>query len=133
ELSALMDPLYVKASTLRPGSPLHAEIARIKAESADPKTRAAAALALVQTKVRYLFLGMNLGGYVPTDADVTWERRFGDCKAKTALLLALLRELDIPAEAAMVHSAMGDGMNERLPALEMLDHILVRASIGGET
>jgi hypothetical protein len=133
ELSALMEPLYVKASTLKPGSPLLAEVARIKAESVDPKARAAAALTLVQSKVRYLFLGMNLGGYTPTDADVTWERRFGDCKAKTALLLALLRELDIPAEAAMVHSTMGDGLDERLPAIEMFDHILVRATIGGKT
>ena len=49
----------------------------------------------MQDKVRYVFLGMNTGGYVPADADVTWARRFGDCKGKTTLLLAVLHELGI--------------------------------------
>jgi hypothetical protein len=97
ELSALMAPLYAKAATLPAGAKLDAEIARIAAASKDPKARAAAALALVQDRVRYVFLGMNDGGLVPTDAETTWERRFGDCKGKTALLLALLHGLGVKA------------------------------------
>jgi hypothetical protein len=133
EVSALMAPLYVKASTLSESSPLKAEIAKIRAASSDPKTQAAAALHLVQDRVRYLFLSMDQGGYTPADADVTWARRFGDCKAKTALLLALLQGLGVEAEPAMVSTLAGDGADERLPAVEMFDHILVRAQIGGKT
>src|SRR5581483_3385007 len=85
DVSALMAPLYAKASVLAPDSPLRAEVARIKAASSDPKVRAALALRLVQDQTRYVFLGMNFGGYIPADANVTWSRRFGDCKGKTAL------------------------------------------------
>ncbi len=133
EVSALMAPLYDKASSLPPDSPLNAEIAKIRGASADPKVRAAAALHLVQDKVRYLFLGMNEGGLVPAEADTTWARRFGDCKGKTALLLALLRGLGIEAEPAMVSTTAGDGIDEELPLVSHFDHILVRARIGGKT
>lgn len=133
EISSLMAPLYQKAATLPADSPLNAEVARIRSASADPKVQAAAALHLVQDRIRYLFLGMNQGGYVPADADATWSRRFGDCKGKTALLLALLQGLGIEAEPALVSTGAGDGMDERLPSLEMFDHVLVRARIAGKT
>lgn len=133
EVSAVMAPLYAKASTLGPSSPLQAEIAKIKAASPDPKARAEAALALVQDQVRYLALSMDDGGYVPADADQTWKRRFGDCKGKTVLLLALLHGLGIEAQPALVNAANGDGLDLRLPSAGVFDHVLVRATIAGRT
>ena len=133
DVAALMRPLYVKASTLDSKSPLLAEISRIKAVSSRPKQRAALALQFVQDKVRYLYLGMNAGGYVPADADVTWRRRFGDCKGKTSLLLALLHGLDIDAEPTLVSTSGGDGLDQRLPVLGVFDHVIVRAQIEGKT
>jgi tetratricopeptide (TPR) repeat protein len=132
EVSALMAPLYRKAATLAPESPLRAEIERIKAASPDPKIRAEMALRLVQDQVRYVALLLNLGGYTPAAADLTWSRRFGDCKGKTALLLALLDGLGIEAEPALVNTTAGDQLSVVLPALSVFDHVLVRARIGGK-
>ena len=132
QLSLLFAPLYAKASTLKADSPLKAEIASIAAASSDPVKRTEAALALVQDKVRYVFLGMNDGGLVPADADVTWQRRFADCKGKTALLIALLNGLGIAAEPAIVSTALGDGLDERLPMSAFFNHVIVRATIGGK-
>ncbi|HEY1751901.1 MAG TPA: DUF3857 domain-containing protein [Caulobacteraceae bacterium] len=131
DVSALIAPLFDKAATLGATSPLRAEAQKIRAATSDPKAQAAAALKLVQDQIRYLFLGMNLGGYTPAPADLTWSRRFGDCKGKTVVLLALLHELGIEAEPVLVSSTLGDGMNERLPMVELFDHVLVRAHIGG--
>ena len=131
DISALLAPLFENAATLAPDSPLKAEAAKIRSASGDPKTQAAAALKLVQDKIRYLFLGMNQGGYVPATADLTWSRRFGDCKGKTVVLLALLHDLGIEAEPVLVSTTVGDGMDERLPLVELFDHVLVRAHIGG--
>ena len=50
-------------------------------------------------------------------ADLTWERRFGDCKGKTVLLLALLHELNIQAQPSLISTQSGDGMDARLPTL----------------
>lgn len=133
EVSTLMAPYYDKAAVLKPDSPLWVEIAKIKAASADPKVQAAAALRLVQDQVRYLFLGMNNGGFIPAVADVSWSRRFGDCKGKTALLLAILRELGIQAEPALVDTQYGEDLDTRPPMVAAFDHVIVRAVVGGKT
>lgn len=130
--SALVAPLYGKAAQLKPDSPLHDEVAKIKAASSDPEVQAMLALQLVESQVRYVFLGMNESGIVPAEADATWTRRFGDCKGKSTLLTALLRELGIKAEPALVSTGLGDGLDQRLPMAAYFDHVIVRAEIGGK-
>jgi tetratricopeptide (TPR) repeat protein len=132
EVSALMAPYYDKASQLNPDSPLHAEVARIKTGSSDPKVQAAMALSLVENQVRYLFLGMNNGGFIPAAADLNWSRRFGDCKGKSVLLVALLRELGIKAEPALVDTRFGDDLDARPAMVGVFDHVIVRAEISGK-
>lgn len=132
EVAAIVAPLFAKASTLTADSPLKAEAAKIRALSPDPKVQAAAALKLVQDQVRYLGLVLTDGGYTPVDADKTWARRFGECKAKTALLIALLKELGVDAEPALVSAYGGEGLDKRLPRMGAFDHVIVRAVIGGK-
>jgi transglutaminase-like putative cysteine protease len=133
DVSRVMSPHFAKAAALKPDSDVRAQAAAIAAEHKDSKARAFAALKLVEDQTRYLFLGMGEGGYIPAAADETWDRRFGDCKGKTVLLLALLKELGIEAEPALVSLGGGDGMDERLPSLSAFNHVLVRASIEGRT
>ncbi len=133
EIAAVMAPMYDEALKLAPDSPLRAEVAKIASSTSDPKRRADAALRLVQDQVRYLFLGMDLGGYTPASADVTWSRRFGDCKGKSVLLAALLRELGIDADVMFVSTIIGDGMNEQLPLTAAFNHAIVRVRIDGKT
>jgi tetratricopeptide (TPR) repeat protein len=130
---ALMAPLFAKAEVLPADGPLHGEIEKIRALSPDPRLRAEAALALVQDRVRYVLLSLNDGGLVPADAATTWGRRFGDCKGKTVLLLSILHALGIEAQPVLVSTVMGDGMDKRLPAIGLFNHVLVRAIIGGRT
>jgi len=131
QLAGRFAPFYDAAARLAPDSPLRAEIARIRGASTDKRAQAAAALALVQDQVHYVFLGMNDGGLVPAAADLTWSRRFGDCKGKTVLLLALLHALEIDAQPVLVSTTNGDGLDTRLPMVGVFDHVLVRAMIGG--
>jgi transglutaminase-like putative cysteine protease len=133
EISRRMYPLYDEAARLAPDSPVRAEVARIAAHTNDPKERTFAALQLVEDKTRYLALSMGDGGYRPAPADETWARRFGDCKGKTVLLLALLRELGVDAEPAIVSTTSGDGMDERVAAAGQFNHIIVRARIDGKS
>lgn len=131
DIAVALKPLYDHSRSIAPDSPLQAEIERIRALSDDPAVRAAAALRMVQDQVRYVALMMGEGALTPATADETWNRRFGDCKGKTVLLLALLDGLGIEAEPAAVSIQNGDGMNDRLPMVSAFDHVLVRAVIGG--
>lgn len=131
DLSRAMDSLFTGASRLASDSTLREQIRKIQAQSGNSRLQAEAALRLVQDEVRYVYVGVNGGNLQPATADETWQRKFGDCKAKTVLLLALLKELGIPARAVLVNSLGGDGIDGYLPSPELFDHVLVRASLGG--
>jgi len=131
-VSSMFAPLYQSASQIDDRSPLRQEAARIAAEHDGDMARARAALELVQQQVRYVFVGLDGGNLMPATADETWERRYGDCKGKTTLLLALLRELGVDAYPVLVNNAgIDDGLDLRLPIPGLFDHVLVRARIDG--
>ncbi|UVO51718.1 tetratricopeptide repeat protein [Sphingomonas sp. SUN019] len=133
DIGALMTPLYQKAAVLPAEGPLRSEAERIRALSPDQKVQAEAALSLVQNRIRYVALMMGVGGYVPAEAAATWGRRYGDCKGKSVLLLTILHALNIEAQPVLVSTALGDGLDERLPLIGAFDHVIVRAKIGGKT
>ena len=133
DVARLMAPLYKRAAVIPATGALHDEIEKIRNATADPKLRAQQALQLVQDRVRYVALLMGQGSYVPADAGTTWARRFGDCKAKSALLVAALHSLGIEAEPLFVQTNGGDAIHDRLPMVSYFDHVLVRAHIEGKT
>lgn len=133
DVSKAMAPHYAADGLIPAGSTIANETAAIKAATQDPLRRTAMALQLVQDKIRYLAVGMDGGNYIPQSPIKTWEVRYGDCKAKTLLLLAILKELEIEAEPVLAHSALGDVVPLRVPSALAFNHILVRATVNGET
>lgn len=131
EVSALFAPYYQTDGTIAQGSPIGREIARIEAATSDDAERAAMVLRFVQDEIAYLANGMEGGNYIPQSPVETWESRLGDCKAKTLLLLAMLHEMDIEAEAAVVHASNGDAIPALLPMPAAFNHVVVRAEIDG--
>jgi len=132
ELATVFAPLYARASVLSADSPLRAELDRIRSANSSQADQVLAALRLVQEEVRYLALAMGEGRLIPATADETWNRRLGDCKGKTVLLLALLRELGVEARAVLV-SSFDDGLDQRLPTVFAFDHVIVQARVDGQT
>lgn len=128
-----MEVLFRTEGLIAPNSPIAAEVAKIAAASNDPRVRAAMALRVVQDEVRYLFNGMDGGNYVPQKPEFTWNARYGDCKAKTLLLLSMLRALGIEAEPVLANMGMGELIPVRLPAPAAFNHVLVRATIAGKS
>src|SRR3546814_2125871 len=127
---ALPISLFAKAARIDRGSALDREAARIATAHSAPLDRASAALKLVQRDVRYIYVGLGNGNLTPATAEETWQRRYGDCKGKTALLLALLARLGIEAEAVLANNSGGDdGRSERLPNPGMFDHEIGRAHV----
>jgi tetratricopeptide (TPR) repeat protein/transglutaminase-like putative cysteine protease len=136
QVSAIMAPLYridSAAAAIRPGGDLDQEVAKIAAASPDPRRRIALALQLVQDKIRYFEVSMEGGNLTPQLPEQTWALRYGDCKAKTLLLLAILGKLAIPAEAALANLKNGDLVHDRLPSVMAFNHVMVLAHPAGAT
>lgn len=132
EVSALMAPHYATDQPIAASATLKEAVETIRRQNVDELDRAAAALILVQDEISYLMNGMDGGNYRPQKPLDTWQQRHGDCKAKTLLLLTILRELGIESEAALVRSQGGDALPNLLPLPLNFDHVIVRATIGGK-
>lgn len=131
DVSRVMAPHFAVEGTIEPGGEIAAEVARIMAATDEPAKRAALALQAVQDEVSYLANGLDGGNYLPQSPQETWDLRFGDCKAKSVLLLAMLHEMGIEAEVVLVDIDRGDAVSVSRPLPAAFDHMIVRAQIDG--
>ncbi|HSL18472.1 MAG TPA: DUF3857 domain-containing protein [Methylomirabilota bacterium] len=123
-------PLYRVPASSR--AAVAARARELAAEADDPASRALAAIRFVQDELRYFAIVLGPNSHAPHPPEVTLERRFGDCKDKALLLVALLEELGIPAWPALVDSDTGPLVPTRLPSPGVFDHIVVVLEIDGE-
>ncbi|QZD89805.1 DUF3857 domain-containing protein [Qipengyuania aurantiaca] len=131
DLSRVFAPHYVEAARIADDGDVAAEARRIMGATSDPLTRAAMAVRTVQDDVSYLLNGLDGGNYMPQTAAETWEKRYGDCKAKSVLLFSLLSQMGIEAVPVLVSTSGGDAIPELLPIPGNFDHMIVRATIDG--
>lgn len=124
-------PLYRLPAQATPG--VQAVAARIAAQHAQPGDRLLAAVRHVQAQVRYLGVEIGANSHAPSAPDLVLRRRFGDCKDKTLLTVALLRALNIEAHPALVHTSAQRSVKDALPSPGAFNHVLVRAQIGNST
>ncbi len=96
-------------------------VEQLRTSGADYET---AALDWVQDDVRYLGLELGEGSHVPRQPGVVLENRYGDCKDKTLLLVALLREVGIDAWPALV-SSEARPVETWAPSPGAFDHLIV--------
>lgn len=92
----------------------------------------AAALDFVQREVRYVSLSIGDSSHAPADPAVTLERRYGDCKDKSLLLVGLLAEAGVEAQPVLVNTQLGRRVGDRLPGPNAFDHAIVRARVDGQ-
>jgi transglutaminase-like putative cysteine protease len=104
-----------------------AEIAR---QSDEPRERTRLALRFVQSEIRYVAIELGEASFQPTPPGEVLDRRFGDCKDKAVLLVALLGELGIRADPALVNSVLRAGVLDQLPSPTVFDHAIVRVTLG---
>ncbi len=131
EVSHVVDPLF--ASALRTTAPVAAVAREIAATRESPEQMTLRALQYVQDQVYYVSIAIGRGGYQPAEPDTVLQRRYGDCKDKSVLLVALLAQLHISAQPALVNSRRGRILTDMLPTPFAFDHAIVRVQVGEKT
>ena len=106
---------------------------QIARDHATPDARAYAALRLVQEEIRYVSLSVGAGGYFARPPAEVIASGFGDCKDKSLLLRTLLTRLGVEASVALTDLDAGYGLPEELPTPWVFDHMILRATLNGQT
>ncbi|MBL9216621.1 MAG: DUF3857 domain-containing protein [Opitutaceae bacterium] len=131
EVTAWAQPLYATGAPLP--AAMHATVERLRAAGATPEARIIAALRFVQSEVRYLGIELGPGSHRPSEPAVVHERRFGDCKDKSLLFCALLRELGVEAGPVFVSSWRGHTLHDWLPSPGAFDHVVALVTLAGRS
>jgi transglutaminase-like putative cysteine protease len=104
---------------------LENELARIVAGLHSDKEKIAAIQEFVLRSTHYVALEFGVYSYKPYPVTQIYARRFGDCKDKASLMIALLHAAGIEAEIALVRTrSLGDVVTE--PAsIALFNHAIV--------
>jgi tetratricopeptide (TPR) repeat protein len=88
-------------------------------------------LAYVEANVHYAGVEVGDGSIVPRVPSGVLKNKYGDCKDKATLLVALLRAAGLPAHVALLDAGFDFDVSNELPALNRFNHAIV--VVGGET
>lgn len=80
----------------------------------------------LQETTRYVSIQLGLGGWQPFDAAYVFERRYGDCKALTNYMMALLAEAGVEAHPALIEAGEdGSDLDPEFPD-NGFNHVILR-------
>ncbi|BDU71789.1 DUF3857 domain-containing protein [Mesoterricola silvestris] len=94
-------------------------------DATEPRARINRILGRLHRSIRYTGVEFAEAGIVPRTPAETLKRGFGDCKDQATLLVALLREVGIPARLALLGTGPGRDIDPELPGLNHFDHAIV--------
>ena len=84
----------------------------------------------VQANVHYAGIEIADGSIVPRDPGGVLKNKYGDCKDKATLLVALLRAAGVPAHVALLNAGYGFDVSNELPSMNRFNHAIVVAGGG---
>ncbi|KFF26315.1 DUF3857 domain-containing protein [Chryseobacterium vrystaatense] len=93
----LVEPVSVSTPAIK------AEVAALKLEgSTEEKVKKL--YQYMQSKTRYIFVGLGIGGWLPMLPDEVQKKGYGDCKGLTNYMKTLLNEAGIPSHYCVINS-----------------------------
>jgi hypothetical protein len=113
----------VVEATIAEGVP-DGTLEKLGAKSGTPEERWRKLFDFVANEIRYLGLEHGSNAVVPRAPSLTLKRRYGDCKDKVSLLLALARKAGIDAYAALASTERFDVAQLQMPSTSYFNHMI---------
>jgi hypothetical protein len=101
------------------------KVAELTAHSPTPLAKMLALANFMQKDIRYVGIWLGIGGWQPHAAQDVFSHRYGDCKDKATLLMAMLREAGIESNYVIIHSERGEVTPATPPHLGAFNHVIL--------
>ena len=86
----------------------------------------------VQNDIRYKGENHGIFTHTPKPAEHAMNKRYGDCKDKSNLLVILLKQINVDACLTLVNTDYGIKINQLNPSLYHFNHVIVHVTHGGK-
>ena len=108
-------------------------ISEITNSKDDLISKATAIVDFVQNDIRYTSVNGGIGSLKPSSPNEVLDRRYGDCKDKTLLLVEMLRKIGVEeAYPVLVNSGGGKFLNDYVEGNTLFNHVIVKTNIAGK-
>lgn len=83
----------------------------------------------LQDRSRYVSIQLGIGGWKPFTADYVFQNSYGDCKALTNYMHAMLEYVGIKAESVLIYRGINDQfMNVDFPSMQF-NHVILKVTL----
>jgi hypothetical protein len=87
----------------------------------------------LQKNSHYVSIQLGIGGWQPFDAAYVYNNRYGDCKALSNFMVALLKEAGVSASAVLIKAGSTDPDIDTGFACSQFNHAIVLAHAGNDS
>ena len=112
------------------GSTLQKAVRAAIGNATEPQEVVARLLAAIQKDIRYAGVEVGEGSIIPRPPKTVLQNKYGDCKDKATLLVAMLREAGLSAHVVLLRAGFDFDASNDLPGLGMFNHAIVRVENG---
>jgi transglutaminase-like putative cysteine protease len=87
----------------------------------------------MQQNMRYVSIQLGIGGLKPFPADFVDQKKYGDCKALSNYMCALLKAVNIPSYFAIVRAGSNEEPSDPSFPNDIYNHVIVCVPFKGDT
>jgi hypothetical protein len=109
------------------------EIRKMVSHLTDEKAKAKFLYEFMQKNMHYVSIQLGIGGLKPFPATFVDQKKYGDCKALSNYMVALLKAVNIPAHYAIIQGGVNDRPADPSFPSDPFNHIVVCVPFKGDT
>jgi transglutaminase-like putative cysteine protease len=123
---------YVRNLNMKDDTTLDKIVATVTKGDATPQQKAAHIYQWVQHNMHYIAFEQGLEGFVPREASVVLQRKYGDCKDMSNILVAMLRKAKLDAYHTWIGTRERPYTYEETPSPIADNHMICAININGD-
>ena len=100
---------------------------------ATPREKVIALYHFMQENTHYISIQLGIGGWQPFDAEYVATKRYGDCKALSNYMYALLKEAGIPSYYTVVHGGRESHFFRSNFPSSQFNHVIISVPLARDT
>ena len=108
---------------------IHSQVSALTSSLTSPLPRMQTLARFLQRDIRYVEIGLGIGGYQPHPANFVYSHHFGDCKDKATLLSAMLADVGIESYYVVIHASRGAVDASTPPYVGDFNHVILAVRI----
>jgi hypothetical protein len=132
EIAAYLDSLYGTTFTKNEKLQLSGSLSESLRTAKDTEEKIRLIIEYVQDQIVYLYDADLMHEHIPQSSQETLDKKAGDCKAKSMLLIGLLNSIDVESYFLLVNYSFDHYIDECIPSPFVFDHAIVKIIWNGK-